>query len=86
MLETLANKNSDVKVRKVDINRAGYQGIDFQSPVAHQYIQNGIPFFVLYDENGTLVGSGDAAFQALVRVCVRSGLTEDYLRQQGVIR
>jgi thiol-disulfide isomerase/thioredoxin len=52
-------------IRRVDINRPGFVGIDWQSPVARQFDLKGIPFLVIYDK-GVKVAEGDAARKWIV--------------------
>ena len=65
-LDFLHSGREDVAVVKVDINRPGYRGIDFRSPVAQQYRVNKVPHFVVYDAEGTFVSQGDPAWQLVV--------------------
>lgn len=60
LLEKLAEVKPDLAVRKVDIDRKGARGIDFNSPVAEQYHIDRVPYFVIY-ENGAKKSEGDAA-------------------------
>jgi thiol-disulfide isomerase/thioredoxin len=52
-------------IRRVDINRPGFVGIDYQSPVARQYGIKGLPFIVIFDA-GRRIAEGDAAHKWLV--------------------
>jgi thiol-disulfide isomerase/thioredoxin len=47
-------------IRRVDINRPGFVGIDYQSPVARQFHIGALPYLVVYD-NRVKVAEGDAA-------------------------
>jgi hypothetical protein len=47
-------------IRRVNINRPGVSGIDWQSPVAKQYKLEGIPWLVVYD-NKVRVAEGEPA-------------------------
>jgi len=60
LLEKLAQVKPDLAIRKVDIDRKGFQGIDFDSPLAEQYRISRVPYFVIY-ESGTKKSEGDAA-------------------------
>ena len=60
-LEQLNEQRGDLVVVKVDINRPGHQGIDWESPVARQYQLRGIPHFLVYDGAGQLAAEGAAA-------------------------
>src|SRR5947208_1703333 len=47
-VEGVHARRADVVVIKVDINRPGVKGIDWKSPVAHQYNLHSIPHFKVY--------------------------------------
>ncbi len=47
-------------IRRVDINRPGFVGIDFQSPVMKQHHIGAVPYLIVYD-NRVKVAEGDAA-------------------------
>jgi thioredoxin len=66
-LEALAQKRNDSAVVKVDINRPGVQGIDWQSPVARQFGLQSIPNFKVYGPDGKLQGEGDAAYEWVIK-------------------
>ncbi len=53
-MATLAEKNPNVTVLKIDIQEAG-------SPVARQYRIERIPYFRIFDENGREIAQGDDA-------------------------
>jgi len=63
LIEKFAYSRNDVAVVKVDINRPGVQGIDWDSPVARQYRLESVPSFKIYGPNGQLQAEGDAAYQ-----------------------
>lgn len=65
-LEALATQRQDIRVLKVDINRPGIRGIDWQSPVAQQFGLRSIPHFNIFGPDKQLIAEGDAAW-ALVR-------------------
>jgi thiol-disulfide isomerase/thioredoxin len=52
-------------IRRVDINRPGVVGIDWESPVARQFKIDSLPRVVIYD-NRVKVAEGDAARRWLV--------------------
>lgn len=52
-------------IRRVNINRPGFNGIDYQSPVSRQYAIKNLPRIVIYD-NKVKVADGDAARQWLI--------------------
>jgi thiol-disulfide isomerase/thioredoxin len=60
LLERLAAARPDLSIRKIDIDRKGSQGIDFDSPLANQYQINRVPLFVIYDK-GVFTKKGDEA-------------------------
>ncbi len=61
VMEYLAEQNRELAIRRVDINRRGFQGIDFDSPVAEQYGVDSVPSFRVYAPGGRLVAQGQAA-------------------------
>jgi thiol-disulfide isomerase/thioredoxin len=60
-LHRLHESRSDIVVVEVDLNRHGVEGIDWDSPVTHQYGIHSIPAFRVYGTNGRLQAEGDAA-------------------------
>jgi thiol-disulfide isomerase/thioredoxin len=60
-LHKLHAERSDIVVVEVDLNRPGVGGIDWDSPVAHQYGLQSIPAFKVYGTNGRLQAEGEAA-------------------------
>ncbi|MGC9318127.1 MAG: TlpA family protein disulfide reductase [Armatimonadota bacterium] len=66
-LEQLAQERDDIVLVKVDINRPGQQGIDWQSPVARQFNLQSIPAFKVYGPEGDLVAEGDRARQMVMQ-------------------
>ncbi|MEI6501148.1 MAG: thioredoxin family protein [Armatimonadota bacterium] len=62
-LEKLAQTRPDLSIVKVDINRPGIQGIDWQSPVARQYKLQGIPHLKVFGADGKLQAEGDQAWE-----------------------
>ncbi len=65
-LEKLHAERADLAVVKVDINRAGVKGIDWQSPVARQYNLHSIPHFKIFGPDGKLQAEGDAAYETVL--------------------
>ena len=61
LLEQLHKERTDVAVVKVDINRPGVVGIDWDSPVAHEFGLQLIPNLEVYSPNGALQSQGDDA-------------------------
>ncbi len=62
-LVKLHQTRDDIAVVKVDINRPGVKGIDWQSPVARQYNLESIPHFKVYGPDGKLQAEGDPAYE-----------------------
>jgi len=54
-LQLLHEKRADIVVVKVDINRPGVSGIDWDSPVAQQFDLHSIPHFKVYNPTGKLI-------------------------------
>jgi thiol-disulfide isomerase/thioredoxin len=69
LLEKLAEqRQQDIAVVKVDINRPGVQGIDWDSPVARQYGLNSIPHFKIFGPDGRLQAEGQPAYQQVIQL------------------
>jgi thiol-disulfide isomerase/thioredoxin len=64
-LLALHQRGSNLAVVKVDINRAEYHEIDWESPVARQYTLSGkgLPHFKIYGPDGKLMVEGPEARQ-----------------------
>lgn len=62
-LEKLHETHEDIAVVKVDINRPGTVGIDWESPVARQYDLRSIPHFKVFGPDGKLRAEGDPAYE-----------------------
>lgn len=67
LLAELDKKDEGKVVIKVDINRKGVEGIDWQSPLARQYNLQSIPHFRIYDEKLELVNEGRPAFNRILQ-------------------
>ena len=65
-LEKLHARRADLAVVKVDINRPGVKGIDWQSPVALQYDLHSIPHFKIFGPDGKLKAEGDDAYEIVL--------------------
>jgi len=61
LLKSVAQKNPKVHVVKIDINRPGVEGIDFNSPLSKQYNLSFVPFLKIFDEQGKLKAEGQEA-------------------------
>jgi thiol-disulfide isomerase/thioredoxin len=67
-LEKLHFDREDVVVVKVNINRPGVQGIDFQSPVARKYRLPFVPYFVVLPADRSRVIEGKMASDTVYRM------------------
>jgi thiol-disulfide isomerase/thioredoxin len=65
-LEKLHQDRADIAVVKVDINRPGIHGIDWQSPVAHEFGLQSIPHLTVYGPDGAVKADGDAAYDLVL--------------------
>lgn len=65
-LEKLHAERDDLAVVKVDINRPGVKGIDWQSPVARQYDLHSIPHFKIFGPDGKLQAEGNDAYETVL--------------------
>ena len=74
ILEKLAQKDPDVVVGKLDINRPGKRGIDWSSPLAQQYKLRSIPHFKIYDGEGKLVAEGQKAKEQVIELLKKNEL------------
>jgi thiol-disulfide isomerase/thioredoxin len=69
MLSAMAAKRPKTQVVKLNIDRPGAQGIDFDSPLAKQYNLSGIPHLMVFDESGTLKAQGREALNMVLEWC-----------------
>lgn len=76
LLAQLAQKRGDLVIQTVNINRPGFQGIDWRSPLAQQYRLRSVPYFMIFNPKGKLTAEGNAAMQQLQR----------WLRNAGILR
>jgi hypothetical protein len=53
----------DIVIVKIDINRSGVTGIDWQSPVARQFKLNSVPHFIVVSPSGKIKFQGKKAYQ-----------------------
>jgi thiol-disulfide isomerase/thioredoxin len=65
LIQASKNYPQRYAIRRVNINRPGVVGIDWQSPVSRQYHIDSLPRLVVYD-NGVKVAEGDAAKQWVI--------------------
>jgi len=66
-LKKLDDRRGDIVVIKIDINRTGVNGIDWQSPVAKQFMLKSIPHFIIISPRGELMFEGREASNYVVQ-------------------
>jgi thiol-disulfide isomerase/thioredoxin len=69
MLATMAARRPKTQVVKLNIDRPGSQGIDFDSPLAKQYKISGVPHLMVFDENGQIKAEGREALTMVLEWC-----------------
>ena len=69
MLDAMASRRPKTQVVKLNIDRPGAQGIDFDSPLAKQYKIEGVPFLMVFDESGSLKAQGQSALNMVLEWC-----------------
>jgi thiol-disulfide isomerase/thioredoxin len=75
LLEELAEKQTDLKIITLNINRPEVQGrIDWQSPLAKQLGLRSIPHFLIFDPEGRLTAQGSEARQQVLDWLMEAGL------------
>jgi thiol-disulfide isomerase/thioredoxin len=74
LLKELDEKRDDIVVVKIDINRKGVSKIDFGSPLARQYDLQYVPYFIIYDTNGSRTHEGDKAGRHIVQLLYEEGI------------
>ena len=67
VMQKLAARRSDLAIKKVNINRPGIKGIDWQSPLARQYNIRRVPYFMIFSPTGRLVAQGRDAVDQVRR-------------------
>jgi thiol-disulfide isomerase/thioredoxin len=65
-MHKLHANRSDIVVVEVDLNRPGFQGIDWHSPVSEQFGRTPIPHLIVYGPDGTLKAEGHAAYDLVM--------------------
>ncbi len=73
LMAELAVKRPDLAIRKVNINRPGIQGIDWQSPLSRQYGIRSVPYFVIFSPRGKTT-EGQAATKRVLNWLEEAGL------------
>lgn len=61
ILERLAQMKPELAIRRINIDRPGSRGIDFDSPLAEQHDIHSVPAFRIYDGSGKLTAQGREA-------------------------
>jgi thiol-disulfide isomerase/thioredoxin len=74
VMQKLAARRSDLAIKKVNINRPGIKGIDWQSPLARQYNIRRVPYFMIFSPTGKLVAEGKGAVDQVGRWLQEEGL------------
>jgi thiol-disulfide isomerase/thioredoxin len=69
MLSAMASRRPKTQVVKLNIDRPGSQGIDFDSPLTKQYNISGVPHLMVFDETGTLKAQGREALSMVLEWC-----------------
>jgi thiol-disulfide isomerase/thioredoxin len=62
-IERLHAERTDIAIVFVNINRPGFKGIDWDSPVSRQYKLPSTPQFKVYGPDGRLQAEGKPAYQ-----------------------
>ncbi len=75
-LKELDNMRDDIVIFKIDINRPGYTGIDWGSPVAQQYNLKSIPHLVIFRIDGILDMEGAPAYDRVVQLLKSEGIVK----------
>jgi len=73
-LKTLDARRKDIVVIKIDINRTGVEGIDWDSPVAKQFRLKSIPHFIVITPWGKFMCEGKEAYNYVVHQLRVEGL------------
>lgn len=66
-LSQLQSAEPKLAIRRVEIDRAGSQGVDWQSPLVRQYNLSSVPHFKIYDAAGKLIAEGEPARKQVIR-------------------
>ena len=75
LLEQLAQKRSDLAIKKVNIQRPEVSGkIDWQSPLAQQLGLQSIPHFMIFNAKGRLEAQGQDAMKQVLSWLQEAGL------------
>ncbi len=73
-LRKLDARREDITVIRIDINRRGVEGIDWDSPVAKQFRLKSIPHFIVITPWGKFMCEGKEAYNYVVQQLRAEGL------------
>ncbi len=73
-LKKLDEMREDISVVKIDINRSGITGIDWQSPVAKQFKLDSVPHFIVVSPSGKIKLQGKKAYEFVLNKLREEGL------------
>ena len=73
-VSALAAANTKIAISRLEIDRPGSTGIDWQSPLARQYNLTSVPHFKVYDASGKLLAEGEPARKLVIKLLTESGL------------
>ncbi len=73
-LHKLKEKRPDLNIVKIDINRKGIKGIDWNSPTVKQFKIRSIPFFIVIDEKGKIMKMNKDAYKYVVELIQKEAL------------
>jgi thiol-disulfide isomerase/thioredoxin len=76
LLKELDGKRDDIVVLKLDINRPGARGIDWQSPLIKQFGIQSIPHFIIYDSSGKQESVGESAYRRIMEYLQAEGISQ----------
>lgn len=67
-LSQLQSASPKIAIRRLEIDRRGSQGIDWQSPLVRQYNLSSVPHFKVYDATGKLISEGEPARKQVIEL------------------
>lgn len=73
-LMQLDQKRNDIVVFRIDVNRPGISGLDIHSPVAQQFGLERLPYFVVYQADGTRSHDGQEARNYIEQLIRKAGI------------
>jgi thiol-disulfide isomerase/thioredoxin len=77
-LKKLDARREDIAVIRIDINRTGVGGIDWDSPLAKQFRLKSVPYFIVISPWGKFICEGKEAYNYVVRQLRVEGLANLY--------